>query len=280
MAEATTYKKDNYWYAGLIGTLLFHGLLFLFFFLYIFRTPIPPLGPGGGGPGLGIDVNLGSSDFGIGSEQIADLTMPDFVNEKPVENLFAESYLTQDNSDGESITNIKKDDKTNKTDVNKTSTINNKALYKKKNNGQSEGVAGGTGNQGNENGNLTSTNYLGDGGDGNGGGTGGGVGTGDGPGDGPGTGPGISTDIKGRKIKNLAKPIYTADDEGKIIVTVKVDKNGKVTEAKAGANGTTISNTTLKKQCEAAALKSTFEYKSDAPVEQSGTITYIFLKLN
>jgi hypothetical protein len=280
MAEETTYKADNYWYAGLIGTVLFHGLLLLFLIFYIFRTPIPPLEPGGGGPGLGIEVNLGSSDFGIGSEQIADLTVPDFVNEKPVNLFTSESYVTQDNSDAENISSVTKTDNTTKTDNNTKTTINDKALYKKNTNGQNQGVTGGTGNQGNVNGNLTSTNYLGDGGDGNGGGTGGGVGTGDGPGNGPGTGPGISYDIKGRKLKNLSKPIYTADDEGKIVVTVTVDKNGKVTAAKAGAKGTTIANSTLRKQCEAAALKSTFEYKSDAPVEQSGTITYIFLNLN
>lgn len=279
MAEDTTHKADNYWYAGLIGTVLFHGLLLLFLILYIFKTPIPPLEPGGGGPGLGIDVNLGNFDFGTGTEAIADITMPDFVNENPV-NLFAsESYITQDNN-GENISNITKTDNKKKTSNDTKTTINDKALYKKKTSGQNQGVAGGTGNQGNPNGNLTSTNYLGDGGDGNGGGTGGGVGTGDGPGSGPGTGPGISYDIKGRKLKDLVKPVYTADDEGKIVVTVSVDKKGKVTAAKAGAKGTTIANSTLRKQCEAAALKSTFEFKSDAPVEQSGTITYIFLKLN
>lgn len=279
MAEDTTYKADNYWYAGLIGTVLFHGSLLLFFILYLFRTPIPPIEPGGGGPGLGIDVNLGSSDFGSGTEPVANLTMPDFVNEKPVNLFTSETYLMQDNSDAENISDVTNKNNT-KTDINKTQTINDKALYKKKSNGQNQGVNGGTGNQGNLNGNLTSTNYLGDGGDGNGGGNGGGVGTGDGPGNGPGTGPGISYDIKGRKLKILVKPVYTDNDEGKIIVTVTVDKNGKVTTAKAGAKGTTIANTILRKQCETAALKSTFEYKSDAPIDQIGTITYTFLNLN
>lgn len=280
MAEEATYKADNYWVAGLTGTLLFHGLLLLFFIYYLLETPVPPLEPGGGGPGLGIDVNLGSSDFGSGTEPVANLTMPDFVNEKPVNLFTSETYLTQDNSDAENVSNITKKDDNKKTDNNKTQVINDKALYKKKNNGQNQGVTGGTGNQGNQNGNLNSSNYLGDGGDGNGGGNGGGVGTGDGPGDGPGNGPGISYNIKGRKLKDLVKPVYTAQDEGNIVVSVTVDKSGKVVTAKAGEKGTTIFNTVLWKQCQDAALKSKFEPKSDAPVDQIGTITYTFLNLN
>ena len=283
MASDATYKSDNYWYAGLIGTVVFHGLLLLFFILFIFKTPIPPIEPGGGGPGMGIEVNLGNSETGIGSEQIADLSMPDFVNEKPVKLFTPDSYVTQENSESETVSTITKDDnnKNVKPEVTTatTPTIDPKGLYKGKKN-KSEGIAGGSGNQGNPNGNLTSKNYLGDGGEGNGGGTGGGVGTGNGPGNGPGTGPGISYDIKGRKLKNLAKPVYNDDDEGKIVVTVTVDKKGNVLTAKAGAKGTTIANTTLRKQCEAAALKSSFDSKSNAPIEQIGTITYVFLKLN
>lgn len=81
-------------------------------------------------------------------------------------------------------------------------------------------------------------------------------------------------------MKALAKPAYNSDEQGKIVVTITVDQNGTVTKAVAGARGTTISNQDMWKQAEKAALKSKFTAKSNAAIEQTGTITYIYLKLN
>ncbi|MFH0864573.1 MAG: hypothetical protein V1904_00140 [Bacteroidota bacterium] len=235
---------------GWIGTILFHSaVLLVLMFLFGFKTPLPL--PGENGVEVGTEVNLGNSEMGLGDFQPIELT----DNSQSVSQSSSSSsdYLSQSTEDNPSL------DNTSKNPNNKTDQINQNALYKGTNkNGTNQGVAGGTGDQGNPDGTVNSNNYNGI----------------------TGTGGDISYDLTGRKSKNLIKPAYTSDDEGKIVVTVKVDKKGNVIYAKAGAKGTNIANTLLRKQCEAAALKSSFEAKTDAQIEQSGTISYIFLKLN
>ena len=51
---------------------------------------------------------------------------------------------------------------------------------------------------------------------------------------------------------------------------------GEVTEAIAGAEGTTVTDKTLWTAARNAALKAHFNPKADAPAVQSGTITYKF----
>jgi TonB family protein len=76
----------------------------------------------------------------------------------------------------------------------------------------------------------------------------------------------------------LLKPSYNSEDQGKVVVTITVNKEGKVIKAIAGAKGTSVSDQTLWKMAETAALRSTFNAKSDAAEEQKGTITYRFVK--
>jgi TonB family protein len=118
-----------------------------------------------------------------------------------------------------------------------------------------EGDAGGKGNQGDPNGDINSNNRAG-------GSTG---------------GNGISFSLSGRNSKSLPKPEYLSQSEGKVVVEVTVDQNGNVIKAKAGAKGTTTSDTRLNQAAEKAALKATFDVNKDAPPQQVGTITYFFV---
>ena len=61
-----------------------------------------------------------------------------------------------------------------------------------------------------------------------------------------------------------------------VVVSIKVDQYGTVTEAVPGAEGTTVTDKDLWNAARQAALKSHFNQKADAPVLQSGTITYKF----
>ena len=258
-----------------VGTLFFHAGLILLCYLYLIRTPIPPFPPGGGGGGLGIEVNLGSSDFGLGDIQ-QNITMPDF-SASAKSKVSDKDILTQDNGESTSLNN-------EKTKQNSQSDINQNALYKGNKKGTNQGVNGGHGDQGNPNGTQNSNSYTGDGhGPGTGGGDGGGNGPGHGPGDGPGSGPGKSSaqyDLQGRNNKSLPKPEYNSKEEGIVVVSIWVDKQGNVTKAIAGARGTTTTNQQLWKLAENAAKKAKFDAKSDAPEEQKGTITYHFINLN
>ncbi|GAB7257519.1 energy transducer TonB [uncultured Polaribacter sp.] len=91
-----------------------------------------------------------------------------------------------------------------------------------------------------------------------------------------GSGSGGNYNLSGRKA--LSKPINQPDcnEEGIVVVKIRVNKNGKVIYAKAGEKGTTNSKPCLAKPAEAAALKTTWNPDSDAPAVQTGTIIYKF----
>jgi len=93
-----------------------------------------------------------------------------------------------------------------------------------------------------------------------------------------GKGNGISFDLGGRGSRSLPKPIYNSPESGKIVVSIKVNREGKVTYASAGAKGTTISEINLRQQAESAARRTLFASDPEAPEEQRGTITYVFVK--
>lgn len=80
--------------------------------------------------------------------------------------------------------------------------------------------------------------------------------------------------LKGRKCKALPKPGNDFKQEGKVVVAIIVDANGKVVSAKA-TEGTTISNDATIQLAIKAAYKAEFSF-TDRPDKQFGTITYIF----
>jgi colicin import membrane protein len=134
------------------------------------------------------------------------------------------------------------------------------ALANSKNSGTTsttEGIAGGTGNQGDPNGSVDSKVR----------------GTGSGTGD-----KGISYDLAGRNFQSIPKPIYDIQADGKVVVDIIVDRNGNVTSAVPGVKGSTTLDENLLKVAKEAALKAKFEAKPDVST-QKGTITYNF-KLN
>lgn len=121
--------------------------------------------------------------------------------------------------------------------------------------GQSQGVAGGQGNQGVQSGTPDAPNY----------GPGGGMGT-----------DGISFDLGGRKAQSLYKPPYDLQEEGVVVVAITVDRSGRVTDATPGIKGSTTLAGDLLKLAKEAALKTRFEPSNEAPIIQKGTITYVF----
>jgi len=120
----------------------------------------------------------------------------------------------------------------------------------------SEGIAGGPGNQGVTSGSVDSK-VRGDGG-----------GTGN---------SGISYDLQGRGFQKLPTPKYDYQGEGRVVVEVSVDKEGKVIQAIPGSKGSTTLDEYLLKVAKEAALEARFEAKPDAPAVQKGTITYNFI---
>ncbi|MBK9389118.1 MAG: energy transducer TonB [Bacteroidetes bacterium] len=123
-------------------------------------------------------------------------------------------------------------------------------------NSTSEGVAGGPGNQGVVTGSVDSK-VRGDGG-----------GTGN---------SGISYDLQGRGFQKLPTPKYDYQGEGRVVVEVSVDREGKVIQANPGSKGSTTLDEYLLRVAKEAAMEARFEAKPSAPVVQKGTITYNFI---
>jgi TonB family protein len=146
------------------------------------------------------------------------------------------------------------------------------ALANSKNSGTTstgEGIAGGPGNQGDPNGSVDSKVR----------GHGSGLGTsGNGTGaSGNGTDKGISYNLEGRGFQSLPSPKYKLQVEGRVVVEVSVDREGKVIQAIPGTKGSTTLDESLLKVAKDAALSARFEVKNDAPAIQKGTITYNFI---
>ena len=86
-----------------------------------------------------------------------------------------------------------------------------------------------------------------------------------------------NADLKGRTtIGSLPKPNYDITEDGKVIVWIKVDRNGNVVEAKAGHDGTNLTSKAAWKAAEDAAMRTHFNVSENAPEYQYGTITYVF----
>jgi hypothetical protein len=120
----------------------------------------------------------------------------------------------------------------------------------------SEGVAGGPGNQGVSSGSVDSKVRGDGGGSGN---------------------NGISYDLQGRSYQKLPAPKYDYQGEGRIVVEVSVDREGKVIKAIPGIKGSTTLDEYLMRVAKEAALKARFEANPSAPAEQKGSITYNFM---
>ena len=278
---------------AVVATIVFHALILLILLFSILKEPNPPLEELSGGT----TVNFGTDDAGTGDEQ------PFTFNPGPTatsaaasasqpEETAPEKVLTQENADNDVV--VPKADDKPKPKVNKqavfkkttrpTHTENttaatspaavsapqpkpdanamfSKGAYGTPNKSTSDGTGGGHGDQGKPNGDPNSRNYLGDG-DGNG--------EGHGHGDLKG---GYS--LKGRKNTSRPEPCKCSS-QGTVVIAIKVDRNGKVTDASLlRFKSTAVEDCNI--NCALiAARQSTFNADANAPEIQEGTITYIY----
>ena len=87
-----------------------------------------------------------------------------------------------------------------------------------------------------------------------------------------------SVSVAGRSVVGSIPRLTTSGQvEGTVVVAIKVDQYGNVTEATPGAEGTTTTNSSVWKAARSAAMRAHFNMKADAPALQDGTITYTFV---
>lgn len=263
--------------SGIIGTIIFHVVIAGIFMFFGYTTPLPLPAE------EGILINFGDSDEGFGNEepQFSESVQQEVVEESlesvtestpsPTE----DGAITQDYEEAPAIKEQgkKEEEKENKPEIKPEPKkeeikevvkverkVNEQALFpgRKRNSdsSSSEGETQGDKNQGSATGSVDSKNHVG--------------------GDSAGTN-GTSFSLAGRNpAEALPKPDYNYQEEGKVVVEITVDINGKVTSANPGVKGSTTLNANLLAAAKRAALKAKFDKKPDAPAYQKGTITYFF----
>jgi outer membrane biosynthesis protein TonB len=251
--------------AAIVGTLLFHALMLVVLLLLAFHTPLPLPGE------EGVEVNLGYSDEGMGDIQPDEPALAPNTAPPPAKTKADDQVVTENTEEAPAIVKVnKKAEKPSPTPVKKTApvaeppkepTVNQKAMYPGKSTktvaGGNQGTTGKPGDQGKPDGTPGSPNYDGTGGKGN----------------------GSSFDLGGRGTRGgLVPPVYNSPEQGRIVVSIKVNREGKVTYAVAINKGSTITEINLRQQAEIAARKTLFQSDANAPEEQRGTITYVFVK--
>jgi len=96
-------------------------------------------------------------------------------------------------------------------------------------------------------------------------------------GTGKGNGPLVSGLGNRKPIGVVPSPPKLTNKQGVVVVTIYVNRQGKVTNAEPGAKGSTIVEKSILQAAKAAALKATFTADPNAPESQRGTITYRFI---
>jgi len=272
----TPYKKKS---AVLTSLILALFLLSLFIFGLSYFDPPKE---------YGMAVNFGTSNVGRGKTPTKDVpkTLPN--KPKPVKKALKtkvktaktpvkEKVLTQDKIDAPVIAKktVKKPKKATpkkKKIVKKktppqpkpdktTTDILSKLINGPKNKAKAkkgEGTDVKPGNKGQKEGDLNTKSYYGKGGKGGGG----------------------SYNLGNRRPLDTPKPLYECDEEGRVVVSIEVNPNGRVISAKAGVKGSTTSAPCLLLRAKEAALKTTWQADASAPSKQIGSIIYNFSLTN
>ncbi len=229
-------------------------------------------------PETGIAVNFGTSIVGKGTTQPQHHTPPKPVKhesqpEQTVQPEVKDKVLTQDTDDAPVIK-----DKPHKTkpkpttkqvkpktkpkpkpDKSITDILNNvnNAPGDDTNNSSGEGNDNQAGDKGDTSGDPNASGYYGNGGHNGGGGTG-------------------NYRLGNRKVLKKRKPEFQCNEEGRVVVKIFVNKNGKVIKAIPGIKGSTNNAPCLLNAAKKAALETIWEPDEKAPETQIGKIIYNF----
>lgn len=270
-------KIDNDRNRALLGTIIFHALLLVCFLLFGLSTPLPLPEE------HGVIVSLGYFDDGLSETQPLTATPPPQQSPPPTPpSPEPERVVTQDTSESIALPDTDSEEETEsdapdyedqdatqelvetveeEAEPEPEQTVDPRALFpgrdQRTTDRQDVGDTEQEGTQGAPEGAVNATEP-----------------TGFGPGE------GIEYSLTGRRANYLPIPEYTTLATGRVVVQITVNRQGHVIRASAGARGTTTTDRTLHRNAEEAARKARFDLKEDAPEEQTGTITYNFIRLN
>lgn len=249
-------EKNNR--VGVIGTIVFHALLFLLFLFVGMKYPDPPP------PEEGITINFGNSEDGMGDNPTEELSESESESNEATNNATSSSTPAEQQIQTQNTTQTINVNASNTTTTQPTNSSQNttsqnlsEALNAFNNSGGASGNEGETGNPGNQGsleGDVNSNNY-----------TGGGVGN------------GVTYSLSGRSLLSMPKIDDNSQEQGKVVVDIVVDKYGKVIKATPGGRGSTTTSPILYKKAVEAALKTKFNAKPDLVSDQKGQMTFVFI---
>ena len=231
-------------------------------------------------PETGIAVNFGTSEVGKGEVQPQRNTTPEPEPQKveepqqKVEPEIKDKVITQDNDEAPVIKNKPKTKPKPKTtpkpvkpkpkpkpqpDKNITDILNNvnNAPGDDTNNSSGEGNDNQAGDKGDTSGDPNASGYYGNGGHNGGGGTG-------------------NYRLGNRRALTKPKPNFNCNEQGRVVVKIFVNKNGKVIKAVPGIKGSTNNAPCLLNAAKQAAMKTKWSPDTKAPDTQVGKIIYNF----
>jgi len=266
------YREENNYPKAFLATGVILAVLIAACYFIVFKNP-PKTEDGTGG----ILVNYGTVDEGMGSDYMstaepsvaekANHTKPDKVTpatpteDKPQPESSDKSVVTQNTEDAPEVAAPTKKPTNTVTAAQPVKpaakpTVNQNALYKGKattGTGEGDGTGKTPGNQGKPTGTTLTNNYNG-------------------------TGSGNGGNLNMIQRNFISRPNVSDENRqsGKIVVDIRVDKDGNVVYARAGARGTTISDAALLQKCESAVLNSKLNPLDSAPETQVGTVVFVF----
>ncbi len=257
-------------------TIVFHAIVIALLFTLCFRTPLPLPGE------AGVEVNLGMYASAAMSQQVNETTnqqVEKTTNQQVEETSSQQEVENEDiTSEDEEIPSIEEevieeqneeDEKTEEVVeekieeekveeiVEEKPVVNQRAIFqvpKDQPKATSEGDGKGEGEQGTPNGLKDIDRYEGNGG----------------------SGGGPAYDLGGRGAKSISSPNKNFSEEGKVVVDIWVDKEGRVQRAEIG-KGTTTADSSMRESALQAARNSVFDKDDKAADLQKGTITYTFI---
>ncbi len=252
----TQHKKRSF----TITTILLVLLLILMFYFGL-GYMIPP-------PETGISVNFGTENVGSGAvqpkEEVKTAPQKEQVQNEQTEqdntNEKTEDVLAADQEDAPVIApkKTKPKPKKEKTPSKSTQDALSNILNSPKSDGKSDGSEGNdtkAGDKGQAGGDPYANSYYGS----------------------PGTsGTGVTYGLKGRALVSTGKVEQECNEEGRVVVKIEVDKNGKVISAVPGVRGTTNNHPCLLDPAKKTALMYRWNLDSDAPTRQIGFVVINF----
>ena len=238
-----------------IVTIVVHAAIVLMLFILCFRTPLPLPGE------AGVEVNLGMYDEVVNettSQQVNETTsqqVEDDILSEDEELPMIEPEIKEEIKD---VEEVKEKEKEKEKEEEVQPVVNKRALFQISPNNNNANITENStnieGEQGSHNGLKDMERY-----DGNGG-----------------SGGGPAYDLGGRGAKSIPSPSRDFDEEGRVVVDIWVDKDGRVQRAEIG-KGTTVTNSSMRESARQAALSAIFVQDKNASELQKGTITYTFI---